>query len=204
MSLQFLTNSTSQRSIRQQILPIGSVIVLSSDSVEALDRMSWQMIPVLDQYSSYLRALADMQLNPRLRVKEDVSDVVQQRMLGTHRDFTGFRGTTDPELRTWLKTILTRKLINLAEHYATQKCDVKREISIDQQLHESAARIGGQLAAKQNVPQRTPHASGAGRAVRRCRGRKTAACCAPDSAQDVAYLDIEDRNAPALGGHVWD
>ena len=56
----------------------------------------------LEQYRDYLKMLADMQLNPRLRVKEGDSDIVQQTMLDAHRDFPDFQGKTEVELRAWL------------------------------------------------------------------------------------------------------
>lgn len=106
----------------------------------------------LERYRTYLRVLADMQLNPRLRAKEDVSDVVQLTLLRAHHDFSAFRGTTEAELRGWLKTILTHTLINLAKKYQTQKRNFHLERSIDQQMQESAIRIVGELPANQTSP----------------------------------------------------
>ncbi|MDV6029250.1 MAG: sigma-70 family RNA polymerase sigma factor [Phycisphaera sp. RhM] len=106
----------------------------------------------LEQYRRYLRVLADMQLNPRFRAKEDVSDVVQMTLLRAYQDLDGFRGTSEVELRAWLKTILTHTLINLAKKYQAQKRDIRLERSIDQQLQESALRIIGEPPAEQTSP----------------------------------------------------
>ena len=60
--------------------------------------------------SSYLAALARINLDPRLQSKLDPSDVVQQTMLQAHRALREFRGTTDAEMAAWLRQILARNL----------------------------------------------------------------------------------------------
>ena len=108
--------------------------------------------PDLEQYRRYLMVLADMQLNPRFRSKEDVSDVVQSTLLQAHRDLQGYRGSNEAQLRGWLKKILTHTLINLAKKYQALKRDIRLERSIDQQLQESAIRMMGELPAGQSTP----------------------------------------------------
>ena len=108
--------------------------------------------PDLDQYRSYLKLLADLQLNPRLRVKEDASDIVQQTMLEAHRDFAGFRGKSDSELRAWLKVILMHNLLSVAKHYGRDKRAAGREFSLQDQLEQSSALLHRQLVADQTSP----------------------------------------------------
>jgi DNA-directed RNA polymerase specialized sigma24 family protein len=95
--------------------------------------------PDLEQYRSYLKLLADLQLNPQLKVKEGASDIVQQTMLEAHRDLGGFRGKSDAELRAWLKTILTHNLLSVARHYRRDKRAAEREVSLQDQLEQSSA-----------------------------------------------------------------
>lgn len=108
--------------------------------------------PVLEQYRSYLKLLAELQLNPRLRGKADASDIVQQTMLEAHRDLAGFRGKTDAELRAWLKMILTNNLTNVARHYVTQKRSAGREVSLEEDFEQSSAQLHRQLIADQTSP----------------------------------------------------
>ena len=108
--------------------------------------------PDLEQFRSYLRLLADVQLDRRLRAKEDASDVVQLTLLEAHRDLADFRGSTEAELLAWMKTIMARKVLNLARHYNAQKCNVRRELSLSQQLDASSARLDRFLAAEQSSP----------------------------------------------------
>lgn len=108
--------------------------------------------PDLEQYRSYLRLLAELQLNPRLRVKEGASDIVQQTMLDAHRDLAGFRGKTDLEMRAWLKRILTHNLLTVARRYATSKRAAGREVTLQDQLEKSSALLHRQLVADETSP----------------------------------------------------
>jgi RNA polymerase sigma-70 factor (ECF subfamily) len=108
--------------------------------------------PELEQYRSYLKLLADLQLSPQLKAKEDASDIVQQTMLEAHRDLGGFHGKTDAELRAWLKTILTNNLLTVARHYRRDKRAAEREVSPQDQLEQSSALLHRQLVADQTSP----------------------------------------------------
>ena len=111
-----------------------------------------QAVPDLEQYRNYLKLLADLQLNPRLRVKEGASDIVQQTMLDAHRDFADFRGKTAMELQAWLKMILTRNLLTVARRFGTQKRAAGREVSLQDRMEESSALLHLQLVADQTSP----------------------------------------------------
>ena len=110
------------------------------------------VVPDLEQYRSYLKLLADLQLNPRLRVKEGASDIVQQTMMDAHRDFADFRGKTELELRAWLKMILTNNLLTVARRFATHKRAAGREVTLQDRVDESSAKLHCQLVADQTSP----------------------------------------------------
>ncbi len=110
------------------------------------------ILPDLERYRSYLRLLAELQLNPRLRVKEGASDIVQQTMMDAHRDFAGFRGKTDSELRAWLKMILTNNLRTVARRYATHKRAAGREVTLQYRVENSSVNLHRQLVADQTSP----------------------------------------------------
>ncbi len=88
-------------------------------------------------YRNYLKLLARLQINRRLRTKADASDAVQDVLLLAHRKFHEFRGASEPELLAWLRQILASRLASLNRHYlGTQaRCadlerDLQRELDV--------------------------------------------------------------------------
>lgn len=108
--------------------------------------------PDLEQYRNYLNLLADLQLSPRLRVKEGASDIVQQTMLDAHQDLASFRGKSEEELRAWLRVILTNNLLTAARRYRTLKRATGREVALQNQLERSSAVLHHKLVAEQTSP----------------------------------------------------
>jgi RNA polymerase sigma-70 factor (ECF subfamily) len=100
----------------------------------------------------YLRVLARVGLDPRLRAKVDESDVVQQSLLEAHRDWDQFRGSTAAERLAWLRQILARNLSNLLRDYTRAKRDVAREWQPDPAIEASSVRLERWLAAEQTTP----------------------------------------------------
>ncbi len=87
---------------------------------------------VLEEYRRYLLRLANQRLPTDLRAKGGASDIVQQTFLEAQRDFDGFQGTTETELRAWLRQLLIHNLANFRRHYqATGKRQVGREVHLE-------------------------------------------------------------------------
>jgi len=99
------------------------------------------------QIRDYLRILARIGLDPRLRSKLDESDVVQQTLLEAHRDWDQFRGKSEGERYAWIKRILARNLANLVRDYTRDKRDVNREAA-----EASSHRIANWLASNEATP----------------------------------------------------
>ena len=108
--------------------------------------------PNLNQYRGYLRALAQIELGHRLQGKVDPSDIVQQSLLEAHQDLAALKGKTEGELVAWLRTILTRNLLNTAREFAAQKRDICRERSLAQRVEDSSVRLEKFLASDQTSP----------------------------------------------------
>jgi RNA polymerase sigma-70 factor (ECF subfamily) len=105
------------------------------------------------RYRPWLQVLAQGQLGRRLSGKCDASDVVQQALLDACRGLPHFRGSTEAEMRAWLRQVLARALGHELRRYGgTQQRDVGREVSLEQELTESSARLGTVLVAPDSSP----------------------------------------------------
>src|SRR5262249_32445428 len=94
------------------------------DDPEALGRL-------LEACRPYLLLVANQELQSGLQGKVGASDVVQETFLEALRDFQRFEGSTEEELRAWLRRILLHNLGDLTRRYAeTAKRDVAREVPI--------------------------------------------------------------------------
>ena len=101
---------------------------------------------LLEQFRDYLRLLARLSVDERLRAKLDPSDVVQQTMLEAHRAMPGFTGETDAEMAGWLRQILARNLADQLRHFTRAKRHVGNERSLEASMALSTRRIDVWLA----------------------------------------------------------
>ena len=92
---------------------------------EALGRL-------LEAQREALHRLAERQLNGRIAVRVDASDIIQQTFLEAHRGFRQFAGQDARELTAWLQRILDHKVAGaIRDHALLQKRDVRRDRSLD-------------------------------------------------------------------------
>ena len=108
--------------------------------------------PTLNRFRAYLRLLARLQLDPRLRGKLDPSDAVQQTLLQAVQGLNQFRGRSDAEMAAWLRQILANHLANAVRDLGRAKRDVGRERSLEAALDASSACLESWLAADQSSP----------------------------------------------------
>jgi RNA polymerase sigma-70 factor (ECF subfamily) len=104
----------------------------------------------LEQFRSYLLLLARMQLGAQ-RDRIDPSDVVQQTLLEAHAHADQFHGD-DSALAAWLRQALVNNLRDAQRAQRRNKRDVRRELSLEEAVEQSSARLGEMLAAAQSSP----------------------------------------------------
>ena len=105
-----------------------------------------------EQYRDYLRLLARLELDPRLRSKLDPSDLVQETLAKAHAGQAEFRGTTDAERAAWLRAILANTMTSAARRFGAEARWVGRERSLEAAMDESSARLEAFLAGGRSSP----------------------------------------------------
>jgi RNA polymerase sigma-70 factor (ECF subfamily) len=106
----------------------------------------------LEPFRKYLKVLAELHLDRRLRGKLGPSDVVQQTMLRAYSAFGEFHGREPGVLTAWLRRILASTLADAVKHFERDKRDIDLERSLEADLDRSASGFAAWLAADQTSP----------------------------------------------------
>jgi RNA polymerase sigma-70 factor (ECF subfamily) len=90
--------------------------------------------------------------DPRLRVRFDPSDLVQETYVKALQALPTFHGPGEAELVKWLRVILTRVLIDRYAYEHAEKRDVNREEEIRRCVEESSYHLFEHAAKNQASP----------------------------------------------------
>jgi RNA polymerase sigma-70 factor (ECF subfamily) len=106
----------------------------------------------LERFSDYLRLLARVELDPRLRRDCDPSDIVQIVLLKAHLARESFQGKTTEEMAGWLRQILANTLADALRARLRGKRDVRIEVSLEQSLEQSSERLAACVPGREPTP----------------------------------------------------
>ncbi len=97
--------------------------------------------------------MACLQLDGRWERKFDASDIAQQTLLEAWKAESQFRGNSQGERITWLRTILGRVISREIRQYdGTQKRDPKREVSLQRSIDKSSILLSQFTTSNTNTP----------------------------------------------------
>jgi RNA polymerase sigma-70 factor (ECF subfamily) len=112
---------------------------------EALGRL-------LEAQRGALHRQAERQLDGRIAVRIDASDIIQQTFLEAHRSFQQFAGQDARQLTAWLEGILDHKVAGaIRDHVLLQKRNVRRDRSMDDS-HGGMAPLKQELDGGHSTP----------------------------------------------------
>jgi RNA polymerase sigma-70 factor (ECF subfamily) len=114
--------------------------------------MTQDAASTLEPFRKYLKVLAELHLDRRLRGKVGASDVVQQTLLRAYSALGDLRQREPEVVAAWLRRILASTLADAIKHFERDKRDVNRERSLQADIDRSASGFAAWLAADQTSP----------------------------------------------------
>ena len=87
---------------------------------------------IIARLEGYLLLIANGQMRENLQAKFGASDIVQNSLLDAHKGIDEFKGSTEAEMRAWLKQIVMHNLADEGRRYTNaQSRNVNRECSLE-------------------------------------------------------------------------
>jgi RNA polymerase sigma-70 factor (ECF subfamily) len=106
----------------------------------------------LEPYRSYLRLLGRLEVRGRLKVKVDVSGVVQQTLLEAHQHRATWEPLPEKRRTAWLRQVFANNLRDEIRKFRAQSRDIERERPLDRSIEDSASRVDDWLAGETSSP----------------------------------------------------
>jgi RNA polymerase sigma-70 factor (ECF subfamily) len=136
----------------------------------------------------YLLLVANRELDDGLRSKVGASDLVQETLLTVQQSFDRFEGTSEVDLRRWVRQILLNKIAQTKRFYGqSQKRDIHREQPPTDDAQEARDWLG--LVDQAATPYRKAIADEQTAAIER------AIECLPEHYRQVITLRCFDRQS---------
>lgn len=118
---------SSSAAERQQGISWEANIVAARNGCD--ESLAW----IVQQLRGYLLLVARTQIGHQVRSKFSGSDVVQMSLIDASKSINQFKGSTEAEVRAWMKEIVLHNLTDESKRYTgTKRRAICREQSLDQ------------------------------------------------------------------------
>jgi RNA polymerase sigma-70 factor (ECF subfamily) len=107
---------------------------------------------ILEQYRAHLECLTSIQINPRLRSKFGMSDIIQKTLLEAYQSLEQIEAMGSEDRKRWLRRMLINNLREEIDKYLTAGRDVALEQPLRSAAEESSGRLNDWLAADDTSP----------------------------------------------------
>lgn len=107
---------------------------------------------VLEEFRAYLETLTFIQIDPALRAKFDLSDVIQNTLLEAYRDLEHLQALDADGRKRWLRRMLVNNLIDEIDKWRAKGRDYRLEQPLDAAAAESSCRLQNWLAVEDTTP----------------------------------------------------
>jgi RNA polymerase sigma-70 factor, ECF subfamily len=106
----------------------------------------------LEEFRAYLETLTFIQIEPGLRAKFGLSDVIQNTLLEAYRDLEQVRALDADGRKRWLRRMLVNNLIDEIDRWRAGRRDYRLEQSLEAAAAESSFRLRNWLAVEDTTP----------------------------------------------------
>ena len=117
-----------------------------------IDQTNEESGPRVEMFRHYLSMLARAHLGPHQRARLDPSDIVQQTLLDAHAKLHQFRGSTQAEMASWLRRMLSCNVTDALRALKRKKRDIALERPLEEQWDATCSRLEIWLEAVQTSP----------------------------------------------------
>jgi RNA polymerase sigma-70 factor (subfamily 1) len=106
----------------------------------------------LEEFRAYLETLTFIQIDPRMRSKFGLSDVVQDTLVEAWLDLERILALDTAGRKRWLRRMLMNNLLDRIDGFLTEGRDVRREQSLEAAAAASSCWLQKWLAVEDSSP----------------------------------------------------
>jgi RNA polymerase sigma-70 factor (ECF subfamily) len=106
----------------------------------------------LTEFQAYLETLTFIQIDPRLRGKFGLSDVIQNTLLEAYRGLEDIKALDADGRKRWLRRMLVNNLLEEIDRWRAGKRDYRLEQPLAAAAAESSCRLQNWLAVEDTTP----------------------------------------------------